>query len=921
MQGPEFHEFLVRASNDRLLTDRDRRPIEAGGEDNFVVLANLHYEKAMSLSDDENYRWNESTQYGFRRAPLELIAHVAENDLPYTEILTADYIMANPEAAEAYGASTEFVDSDDVLEFRPSKIASYYRDDESKISEYTLAFGTHVSDPGNLATEYPHAGILNTTVFLKRYPTTPTNRNRARSRWMYYHFLGLDIEKSASRTTDPVALADTNNPTMNNPACTVCHSVLDPVAGAFQNYGDDGLYRDQWGGMDALDAHYKRDFVGGQGAFEVAAESHEFRDTVAVQATLPTGVSAVRLTPYFDPPNPEGSEAWWNGGFGEVRVVERTGVVVQRVDLTGLVGVQRPGTGGDWLCGTVREQSGLRFFESYFCPQHFPIEVDVAGSYTLELEVWVHADRDVGERKRLLSVDVGMHQPGDTWYRDMRTPGFAGAVVPDADDSLPWLARRLVDDERFAEAAVKFWWPAIMGSKIAEAPAEDDDVGFAGLLLASNAQIGEVERLANGFRRGFGGGSPYNLKDLLVEIVLSDWFRAQATEELDPVRSVALERAGARRLLMPEELALKTDAITGFQWRRHLNHDALPGYEQEDGLTGDYLLLYGGIDSGGVTDRARDLTSVMASVAKAMAVESSCPIVFREFYLLADEDKKLFGGIDGTVTPTRAIFAEFEIQAPSRAEAETLSMNGYLSAGEISVSVSFVNDHFNEETRADRNVRLDRLILRDERGDALGSFEFEELRGSDCSGPDNDHFNLACAETVELPMSVPADGNYDVEIVVWADQAGDELPKVEIAVESDDENSAGAKSIRGKLIDLHDLLFGIELDERSPEIIDAYRMFVDVWTRKREFAQSVSTSFFEPLVCEFALDHRFFDGFLDDAIVMKENDRGEYYYDWDWDRVNEFIYGQTDTRDPAGVARTWVVVLAYLLSDYRYLYL
>ena len=94
-------------------------------------------------------------------------------------------------------------------------------------------------------------------MFLKRYPTTPTNRNRARSRWTYYHFLGLDIEKSASRTTDPVALADTDNPTMKNPACTVCHRVMDPVAGTFQNYGEEGEYRDEWGGLDSLDDFYK----------------------------------------------------------------------------------------------------------------------------------------------------------------------------------------------------------------------------------------------------------------------------------------------------------------------------------------------------------------------------------------------------------------------------------------------------------------------------------------------------------------------------------------------------------------------------------------------------------------------------------------------------------------------------------------
>ena len=76
----------------------------------------------------------------------------------------------------------------------------------------------------------PHAGILTMPAFLQRYPSTETNRNRARARWTYKFFLDVDIEKSAARTTDPVALADTNNPTMNNKNCTVCHQRMDPVA-------------------------------------------------------------------------------------------------------------------------------------------------------------------------------------------------------------------------------------------------------------------------------------------------------------------------------------------------------------------------------------------------------------------------------------------------------------------------------------------------------------------------------------------------------------------------------------------------------------------------------------------------------------------------------------------------------------------
>ena len=34
---------------------------------------------------------------------------------------------------------------------------------------------------------------------------------------------------------------------------------MDPVAGAFQNYGDEGHYKNQWGGVDSLDEFYKKD--------------------------------------------------------------------------------------------------------------------------------------------------------------------------------------------------------------------------------------------------------------------------------------------------------------------------------------------------------------------------------------------------------------------------------------------------------------------------------------------------------------------------------------------------------------------------------------------------------------------------------------------------------------------------------------
>ncbi|MDE0206996.1 MAG: hypothetical protein OXP66_13340, partial [Candidatus Tectomicrobia bacterium] len=222
MEGPEFHDFLIRGSNDRLLTDRDSGAIIDENVPHFVEYSNESYarKKAADASGQwiEYWTWRDAVQFGFRRAPLELIAYVVENDRPYTEVLTADYIMANSWAARAYGASTYFSDPEDVYEFRPSRIVEYYRRGDDMVTAYDDELvASYVPDPGPLSTVYPHAGILNTNAFLNRYPTTATNRNRARARWTYYHFLGYDVEKSASRTTDPVALADTNNPTMHNP--------------------------------------------------------------------------------------------------------------------------------------------------------------------------------------------------------------------------------------------------------------------------------------------------------------------------------------------------------------------------------------------------------------------------------------------------------------------------------------------------------------------------------------------------------------------------------------------------------------------------------------------------------------------------------------------------------------------------------
>ena len=171
---------------------------------------------------------------------------------------------------------------------------------------------------------------------------------------------------------------------------------------------------------------------------------------------------------------------------------------------------------------------------------------------------------------------------------------------------------------------------------------------------------------------------------------------------------------------------------------------------------------------------------------------------------------------------------------------------------------------------------------------------------------------------MRVPIDVPAAGSYTIEVVAWADQAGDELPRLHVAVESDVESSAGAAAIRDKLVELHDKLLGMQVTPDSPDVEAAYRLFVDVWQRKRNSEDT--ETWFRSLRCDWRADELFYEGILDGVVIEKRNDRGDPYYGFDYDRVDAFLDG-IDFSDSHYTAQTWMVVLVAMLMDYRYLYL
>ncbi len=174
---------------------------------------------------------------------MKLIEHIVRNDKPFTEIVTADYIMVSPYSARGYGVFDEvkgkFKNPNDPYEYVPVKLKALVG--RSKAENQESATGS-----------YPHAGLLSTFQYLTRYPTTETNRNRLRARMYYQHFLGVDVLELAARVSDAAAVtAKFKVPTMQAAECVVCHRTLDPVAGLFQDYwrfADQGVYGKRKGG-------------------------------------------------------------------------------------------------------------------------------------------------------------------------------------------------------------------------------------------------------------------------------------------------------------------------------------------------------------------------------------------------------------------------------------------------------------------------------------------------------------------------------------------------------------------------------------------------------------------------------------------------------------------------------------------------
>jgi len=128
-----FYERLAEAFNDIFLT----RGYIDGAEsalpyDNFEKTRHWTQKHDLSHVGDEKaqqkarYKLSDDYREALLREPLELIKHIVRNDRPFTEIVTADYIMVSPYTSRGYGNFDElraqFRDENDPFEFVPVRL-------------------------------------------------------------------------------------------------------------------------------------------------------------------------------------------------------------------------------------------------------------------------------------------------------------------------------------------------------------------------------------------------------------------------------------------------------------------------------------------------------------------------------------------------------------------------------------------------------------------------------------------------------------------------------------------------------------------------------------------------------------------------------------------------------------------------------
>ena len=256
--------------------------------------------------------------------------------------------------------------------------------------------------------------------------------------------------------------------------------------------------------------------------------------------------------------------------------------------------------------------------------------------------------------------ELTIHQPG--W------PSIDGGAEQvhssDAPRTPPIriLAEQLAQHPRFMTTMVKHAWAQVMGSQLPKVTVDPSDEYFQArstLLLARDRFIDSVEQTFS--------STDQNMISVYQRLFTSTWYRIKGLtpdgDELIPDR--VYEQVGRSGTLTPEEYFRRLEAVYGAPWplRRMPNYSYRSVTEEEQlkrqyftrtdtwGNAGNHFDLqfglfdqgftsfFGGIDFQNTLTRAEQINSVMSLLARRVANEFACLVVYRDLLTPANSTK------------------------------------------------------------------------------------------------------------------------------------------------------------------------------------------------------------------------------------------------------------------------------------------
>ncbi len=182
MDDPRFGERIISMYAEVFLTRSDSYTVDA---EDYGMSSELNFVFSRSVGDET----------------LQILSHIIENELPYTELVVGDWTMANEILASAWPLD--------------------YPEGETGWKK------VHYTDAR------PAAGMLASNSMWWRYMSTGSNANRGKANAISRILLCNDYLSKSIEFDRTVNLLDEdalNDALRSNPGCATCHNSLDPLA-------------------------------------------------------------------------------------------------------------------------------------------------------------------------------------------------------------------------------------------------------------------------------------------------------------------------------------------------------------------------------------------------------------------------------------------------------------------------------------------------------------------------------------------------------------------------------------------------------------------------------------------------------------------------------------------------------------------